>query len=85
MFPLSDGKLIRLNKDGTTRETIETKNSNIVFGTKILCDHQIKDLDIPNEVECEISTDKCGRVSKYTEIVIIKIKFSVKYMHTAKL
>lgn len=75
MFPLSDGKLIRLNKDGTSRETIVSDKSNIVFGTRILCDHQIKDAGLANDVECEISTDNCGRVSGQIENARIEIKF----------
>lgn len=64
MFPLSDWKLIKLNKDGTNAEVIESNKSKILFGTTLFCDHQIKDLDTTEKVLCEISTDIDGRVSK---------------------
>lgn len=61
MFPLTGGQLIRLNKDGTDGEIIQSNNTKMIFGNHILCDYQIKDVD-PN-FKCEISTDKYGRVS----------------------
>lgn len=62
MFPLDGGRLIRLNKDGTNGEIIQSKKPKITFGTSIVHDHHIKDLDPTNEVTCEISTDDYGRV-----------------------
>lgn len=62
MFSLSDGRLIRINKDGTNGEIIHSKKSTIVFGTSPLDDHHIKDVDPTNEVKCVISTDDFGRV-----------------------
>lgn len=63
MFPLSKYRLIRLNKDGTNGEVIESKNTKLVFGTSILYDHYIKDIDPKQEFKCEITTDEHGRVS----------------------
>lgn len=62
MFPLDNGRLIRLNKDGTNGEVVHTKKPKLIFGTSILYDHHIKDVDPTNEVTCEISTDNYGRV-----------------------
>lgn len=63
MFPLSNGRLIRLNRDGSNGEVIQTNKTKIIFGTSILYDHHIKDIDPTKEVSCEISTDEYGRVS----------------------
>lgn len=63
MFPLDGGRLIRLNKDGTNGEIIQTKKPKITFGTSIVDDYQIKDVDPAiKQVTCEISTDDYGRV-----------------------
>lgn len=64
MFPLSNGKLIRLNNDGTNGEIIHSKKTKMIFGTKILHDHFIKDIDPEKDVSCEISRDEYGRVSR---------------------
>ncbi|XP_055323513.1 mucin-2-like [Sitodiplosis mosellana] len=64
MFPLSSkGRLIRLNKDGTNGEIIQSNKTKMVFGTSIFDDHHIKDVNPANQVSCEISTDDSGRVS----------------------
>lgn len=63
MFPLSDGALVRLNKDGTHGETITSNKPTMVFGNLVLHDHYIKDVDPAKEICCEISTDEYGRVS----------------------
>lgn len=63
MFPLSDGILYRINKDGTRSEPIQTTNSILVFGTSPLYDYHIRDVDPNIEIKCEISTDEFGRVN----------------------
>lgn len=68
MFPLSSGRLIRLNKDGSNGEVIQTSKKNLVFGTSIFDDYHIKDIDPEIEVSCEISTDEYGRVSESENI-----------------
>lgn len=77
MFPLSNGRLIRLNKDGTDGEIIQSRNPTMVFGTNILYDHHIKDVNPATEVSCEISTDALGRVNHEFNIFLEKsmIKF----------
>lgn len=73
MFPLSFGRLIRLNKDGSNGEVIQTQKKNLVFGTSIFDDYHINDIDPEIDVSCEISTDEYGRVSE-----IENNKFSVE-------
>lgn len=63
MFPLSNCRLIRINKDGTNGEIIQSKKPSMVFGSSIVYDYHIKDVDPTKNICCEISTDKCGRVS----------------------
>lgn len=74
MFPLDGGRLIRLNKDGTNGEVVQTKKSKITFGTSIVHDHHIKDVDPANEVTCEISTDDFGRVRFHSLYSCIPLK-----------
>lgn len=62
MFPLSNGTLIRLNKDGSNGDEIHTSKPNMIFGSQITFDYHIK--DAARDVSCEISTDEFGRVSK---------------------
>lgn len=71
MFPLSNGRLIRLNKDGTNGEVFQTNKTNLVFGTNIFNDVHIKDVDPANEFACEISTDECGRVSWERKLIFL--------------
>lgn len=80
MFPLSDGKLIRLNTDGSCGEIIHSTKPKMVFGTSILYDHHIKDIDPTNEVSCEISTDEYGRVSGKLSILHYLCKKIMKIM-----
>lgn len=81
MFPLDGGRLIRLNKDGTNGEIIQSKKPKITFGTSIVHDHHIKDVDPTNEVTCEISTDDYGRVC-FEYVVLIYFHFIVRIKHT---
>lgn len=63
MFPLSNGRLIRINKDGSDGEMISSKKTSMVFGTSVLNDYYIQDADPALNIKCEIATDEYGRVS----------------------
>lgn len=63
MFPLSNGKLIRVNKDGSDGEIISSNKTSMVFGTSVLNDYYIHDADPKLDIHCEIATDEYGRVS----------------------
>lgn len=65
MFPLTHGRLIRLNKDGSDGETISTKKTSMIFGSSVLNDYYIQDAHPSMDINCEIATDEYGRVSKY--------------------
>lgn len=65
MFPLIDGKLFRINKDGTNGDPIHTSKPRLGFGTSPLYDYHIKDVDPAIQLACEILTDEYGRVSFY--------------------
>lgn len=70
MFSLETGKLIRLREDGSEEEVIRTKQSKLTFGTSLLADYVIDNSNnaLP-ELSFEISTDNCGRVSKFISVV----------------
>lgn len=84
MFPLSNCRLIRINKDGTNGEIIQSKKPTMVFGSSIMSDYHIKDVDPTKNICCEISTDKCGRVStlkyssNYISIQLLEKKLNKK-------
>lgn len=65
MFSLANGKLIRINSDGSEAEPIQTKNSSLSIGTSVLSDCCISNstLDPTTTLAYEISTDNFGRVS----------------------
>lgn len=64
MFSLANGKLIRINSDGSDGEPIQTKNSSLTIGTSILSDYCVSDTSEPStHLAYEISTDNLGRVS----------------------
>lgn len=65
MFPLSNGRLIRINKDGTNGEITQSKKSTLIFGSSPIYDHHVIDLDPSKDICCEISTDEYGRVSAF--------------------
>lgn len=61
MFNLTNGKLIKLNDDGTDGEIIQTKLTKLQIGSKLCYDYVILNSD--HDIFCEISTDSFGRVS----------------------
>lgn len=63
MFSLLNGKLVRINKNGSDGEIYRSKNTSMLFGTSILDDYRIKDIDSSTNVSLEIFTDEYGRVS----------------------
>lgn len=65
MFPLSNGKLIRINKDGSDGEAILSQKTTMVLGTSVLNDYYIRDADPTLNINCEIATDEYGRVSGF--------------------
>lgn len=86
MFPLIDGKLFRINKDGMNGDPIQVNKPQLEFGTSPLYDYHIKDIDPANELACVIITDELGRVSfsnlfsnrKYHKQRFVEIKNELK-------
>lgn len=75
MFPLTNGRLIRLNIDGSNGEVFISKKQTMTFGTSILYDHFIKDIDPAKDIRCDISTDNLGRVS-----VCISYPYKIRFV-----
>lgn len=65
MFPLSSGKLIRLNPDGSNGDIFYLNKSEMTFGSTQFSEHFIRDIEPTTFISCEISTDEIGRVSIY--------------------
>lgn len=82
MFPLEGGRLVRINKDASNHEEICTHHTKFVFGSSVMCDHQIKDLNTTSDYCCEIATDDFGRVSPFFSVRHKRILNNIVYITT---
>lgn len=82
MFSLANGKLIRINSDGSDGEPIQTKNPSLTIGTSMLSDCCVSDTttDPTTHLAYEISKDELGRVS--TAAAFARIFFLWKIIYS---
>lgn len=74
MFSLEKAKLIRLNDDGSERETFQTNESSLSFGTSADLDYCVDESDSPTHLAYKIYKDDFGTVSRVAHATSIHLR-----------
>lgn len=72
---------MRITNDGSDGDVVRTLNGpKFVFGSSLLHDHHVKDIQASLNISCEISTDDLGRVSVCFNLpMFVSSTFSDRY------